>query len=193
MDTNDFAGTDPFQLLDPELWVITSQSGSRRNAMIATFVMPVSIVPDRRRFVAAIARHHFSHEVLQHAEGCALHLITRDQFEWVSRYGIPTGRVTDKLVDETVTTLSSGAPILTEALAVFDCRLVRSWSIGDRELYLLDLLESRQFRAGTPLRFRETWDLLEPDRRSELSKLFARDQQIDRAAIDNWAAEAGES
>ncbi len=193
MDTIDSAAADPFLLLDPELWVITSQSGTTRNAMIATFVMPVSIVPDRRRFVAAIATHHLSHQLLQQSEGCALHLITRDQREWVPRFGIPTGRETDKLAEMKTTTLRSGAPILTDALAAFDCRVVRSWSIGDRELYLLELLESRQFRTGNPLRFREMWNLLGADERSQLGELLLRDQQIDRAAIDNWAGEAGDS
>ncbi|MCG6155381.1 flavin reductase family protein [Rubinisphaera margarita] len=193
MDTNDSAAADPFLLLDPELWVITSQSGTTRNAMIATFVMPVSIVPDRRRFVTAIATHHFSHELLRESRCCALHLITRDQVDWVARFGIPTGRKTDKLAEMTTTTLQSGAPILTGALAAFDCRVVRSWSLGDRELYLLDLLESRQFREGTPLRFDEMWNLLESGERSQLSESLQRDQQIDREAIDRWAAEAGDS
>ncbi len=180
---------DPFALVDPQLWLISSAFENLRSGLIATFVTKASIVPDCPRFVIGLARQHETCRLVEESGSCVLHLFSQDKCEWVEQFGVPTGSQIDKFAQVDIQTLKTGAPVLSEAIAAFDCQVEQSWSTGDRLLFLLQVVEAKVLNPGTPLRFSEMWNAAPTELRQKLSSLLARDQQIDRQAILKWREE----
>src|SRR4051812_18363617 len=101
--------------LDRELWVVTARDGVRRGGLVATFVSQASIVPDLPRMLVGVARQHFTWGLIEASGAFALHLVRPDQVDWVWRFGLKTGRETDKLDGLETEVRASGAPILSAA------------------------------------------------------------------------------
>jgi flavin reductase (DIM6/NTAB) family NADH-FMN oxidoreductase RutF len=183
------ACSDIFDRLDRELWVITARDGERCSGLIATYVSKVSLVPALPRVTIALAKHHFTHELIEASGAFAMHLITEDQIDWVWRFGIPSGREVDKLRGFATSTGASGSPILTDALAWLDCRVETRMDTGDRTVYLAEVLDAgcRMLDAGgRPLTFKRLLELAPAERLRELKLGMEHDVEIDRAAILEW-------
>ena len=123
---------DPFALVDPQLWLITSATENRRSGLIATFVKKASIVPDCPRFVIGLAHQHETCRLIEESGSCVLHLFSREQSNWVEQFGVPSGSQTDKFKSTSTQTIKTGAPVLSDAICAFDCQVERRWEIGDR-------------------------------------------------------------
>ena len=177
---------DPLALVDPQLWLITSATENRRSGLIATFVTKASIVPDCPRFVIGLAHQHETCRLIQESGSCVLHLFSHEKSEWVEKFGIPSGSQINKFAQLDVETLKTGAPVLSEAIAAFDCQVEQSWPTGDRLLFLLKVVEAKVLNPGTPLRFIQMWNTASTELRQTLSVLLVRDQRIDRQAILKW-------
>src|SRR5215212_11344247 len=115
------AFSEIFDRLDRELWVITAQAGERCSGLVATYVARVSLVPALPRVTIALAKHHYTHELIEASNAFCLHLIGEDQLDWVWRFGIQSGRDVDKLRGLATSISASGSPILTESLSWLDC------------------------------------------------------------------------
>src|SRR5258705_8999406 len=117
------AFSEIFERLDRELWVITARAGERCSGLVATYVSSVSLVPELPRVTIALAKHHFTHELIEASNAFCMHLVDEDSIDWVWRFGIPSGRETDKLRGLETSTGTGGSPILSGALSWLDCRV----------------------------------------------------------------------
>src|SRR3954449_11762011 len=90
------AFTKIFDRLERELWVITARAGDRSSGLVATYVSSVSLVPELPRVTIAIAKHHFTHDVIEASGTFAMHLVDEAIIEWLWRFGIQSGRDIDK-------------------------------------------------------------------------------------------------
>lgn len=178
--------------VDPQLWVVTAQQGTSRGGMIATFVTKASIVTDCPRFLVGIAKQHHTWGLVEASGALGLHLIPQSHLDWVVQLGGRSGRDNqgDKLEGLSVTTLATGSPILTEAVAGFDCRVESRLDTGDRTVYLLDVQDAVSTQeAQAALRFSDLIARLPAEESSRLAELYARDQEVDRRAIVEWRAD----
>ena len=157
------AFSEIFDRLDRELWLITARAGEQCSGLIATYVSRVSLVPELPRVTIAIAKHHFTHELIEASNAFCMHLIGEDQIDWVWRFGIPSGREVDKLHGLATSTGASGSPILTDAPAWLDCRVEARMDTGDRTVYLAEVLDARIERTATPLTFKRLLELAPPE------------------------------
>ncbi len=177
---------EALQLLDPVLLAVTSQDKNGRGGLIATFVSNASIVPDCPRLMVGIAHQHHTWTLIENSNRCALHLLGRKQLEWVWKLGTSSGRQTDKLADFKTAQWVTGAPILSEAIAAFDCKVEARFETGDRTVYLLEVLEARKMKSETAMKFSDLWKIADHKQRSLMKTLLEADQQIDRTAIQQW-------
>jgi flavin reductase (DIM6/NTAB) family NADH-FMN oxidoreductase RutF len=179
--------TQIFDRLDRELWLITARAGERRSGLIASYVSKVSLVPDLPRVTIALAKHHFTHELIEASNAFCMHLVREDQLDLIWRFGIPSGRETDKLVGLATSTGVSGSPILIGAPAWLDCRVEARMDMGDRTIFLAEVLDARiVVGASPPLTFNRLLALAPAKRLAEMKLALERDVQLDRAAILNW-------
>jgi len=180
-----------FAWLDRELWLLTAGAGDRRGGLIATFVNTASLTPDFPRVVVGIARQHHTWELIEESGAFALHLLTPDNITWVSRFGLQSGREADKFLGLDPHTASTGSPILDGAIGWLDCKVETKLDIGDRTLYLAQVVESKVTHYGPPLTLRQLQAHLSPDVLAEMKRLLQRDSQIDAQAIRGWREQHG--
>jgi flavin reductase (DIM6/NTAB) family NADH-FMN oxidoreductase RutF len=175
-----------FALLDPPLWLLTAQAGDRRGGLIATFVNQASIPTTHPRVVVGLARQHFTWEIVESSHCFALHLLGEEHLDWVWRFGLHTGRDTDKFTGLEAQTSSLGNPRLPGVPAWLDCRVEASLLTGDRTLYLAEVVEAQVVHPAPLLTLKRMLQLAPPAQLRALKDQMERDQAIDAAAIDAW-------
>ncbi len=177
---------EALQLLDPVLLAVTSQDENARGGLIATFVSNASIVPDCPRLMVGIAHQHHTWTLIENSNCCALHLLGEEHLAWAWKLGTCSGKQSDKLLDFQTTQWETGAPILTEAIAAFDCKVEARFETGDRTIYLLEVAEGQKMNPGTPMKYSDLWNVADQQQRDLMKSLLKADQQIDRNAIEQW-------
>jgi flavin reductase (DIM6/NTAB) family NADH-FMN oxidoreductase RutF len=182
------AVSDVFAGLDRELWLVTAASGGRRGGLIATFVNQASIVPDLPRVVVGLARQHYTWELIEASGVFALHLLGEQHLDLVWRFGLQTGRDTDKLAGMPVQSGATGSPLWTEAPGRLECQVEARLDTGDRTLYLAQVLDGRMLRTGSILTVKRLIQLAPADKLKSLQEGLDRDAAIDAAAIVAWRA-----
>src|SRR6476620_897039 len=90
------------RLLDREIWIITAADGDRRGGLVATWVMPASIDPQRPALLAAIGANHFTADLVLASRAFAAHLLRPDQVELAWNFARDSGRSRDKLAGLTI-------------------------------------------------------------------------------------------
>jgi len=185
------AFSEIFDRLDRELWLITARAGERCSGLVASYVSSVSLVPALPRVTIAIAKHHYTHELIEASNAFCMHLIGEDQLDWVWWFGIPSGRDVDKLRGLATSTGVSGSPILSGALGWLDCGVEARMDTGDRTVYLAEVLDARIEQTARPLTFQRLLELAPADKLRELKLAMERDIELDRAAILDWRRRQG--
>jgi flavin reductase (DIM6/NTAB) family NADH-FMN oxidoreductase RutF len=185
--------TEVFHLYDPPLWLVTASDGERRGGFIATAATRASIVPDAPRMLVAVAKHHYTRELIETCGAFALHLLAADDIESARRFGLASGHEVDKLADPSLPKTPNGAPLFEGAMSWLDCRVEERMDTGDRTVYLAAVTDGELLRRGPILTVAGLLrDLPETDR-GELKRLYALDQDTDRDAILAWRRSRGEA
>jgi flavin reductase (DIM6/NTAB) family NADH-FMN oxidoreductase RutF len=178
--------SDVFDLVDRDVWLVTSAAGPRRGGFIATFVNEASIVPDMPRVLVGISRQHFTWELIEASDAFALHLLAEENLPWVWRFGAHSGRAVDKFSGISFRQGATGSPILSDAAAWLDCRVEARLNTGDRTVYLACVVAGERRRPMTPLTVKRMVQIAPAEELQELDQLMARDISMDRAAIQAW-------
>ncbi|EGV16851.1 flavin reductase family protein [Thiocapsa marina] len=177
---------DVFHLYDPPLWLVTARDGARRGGFIATAATRASIVHEIPRMLVAVAKHHHTWGLIEASGSFALHLIAADDIASVRRFGLASGHQLDKFADRPRRHTPAGSPLIEEAMSWMDCRVEARMDIGDRTTYLAEVTAGAVLRRGPVLTVAALLrDAPEADR-AELKRLYAKDQETDRAAILAW-------
>jgi flavin reductase (DIM6/NTAB) family NADH-FMN oxidoreductase RutF len=180
------AASTLFAWLDREVWLVTARAGERRGGLIATFVSPASIVPELPRVLVALSKQHFTHELVEASGAFALHLLAEEQLELVWRFGLESGRDHDKLAGLTVTTAVTGSPLLAETVGWLDCRVEAKLDIGDRILYVGEVLEGKVTHFAPPLTTKRLMERMPMTRLSQMQRMRQDDSLRDAEVIEAW-------
>jgi flavin reductase (DIM6/NTAB) family NADH-FMN oxidoreductase RutF len=180
-----------FARLDREVWLVTSRAGDRRGGLIATFVSQASLVSDLPRVVVGIARQHHTWEVIEASGAFVLHLLGQENLDWVSRFGLSSGRDRDKFSGLFCRTAPSGSPIVDGAVGWLDCRIETRLDTGDRTIYLAQVTEGEVQKNGPPLTLRSVLERLPKETLAEMKRLIHHDSHVDAQAILAWRQEHG--
>lgn len=172
--------------LNPKLWIVTATAQGRRSGLIATFVTPVSIVPDVSRFLITIANQHATHDLIVRSKAFGLHLLRADQAQLAYRFGSVSGRTADKFSGLRWEPGKLGCPVLHNCLAAMECRVELQTDIGDRTLFVGQVISSRRNLGDAALAADEFFGSLTDEQREILDNLYARDIPIDREKILDW-------
>ena len=147
-----------FRRLSHGVYLVGVAHGEQRNAFTAAWVIQASFDP----LLLALSlnpRNASSH--LMHASGAfSVSVLKRGQLELARRFGTRSGRDEDKLAGILWQPGRGGAPVLTEALAYFDCEVTGSFPAGDHELIVGHVVGGRMLDAdAVPLLYAETGDM----------------------------------
>jgi flavin reductase (DIM6/NTAB) family NADH-FMN oxidoreductase RutF len=180
------AASTLFAWLDREVWLVSAQAGTRRGGLIATLVSQASIVPEQPRVLVALSTQHFTHELVEESGAFALHLLAEEQLELLWRFGLESGRDHDKFAGLDVTTAVTGSPVLSDTIGWLDCRVETKLNIGDRILYVAEVLEGKVTHFGPPLTTKRLMERMPTPRLTQMQRMRQDDSLRDAEAIESW-------
>ena len=121
--------------------VVTVRAGEKANAMAAAWHSALSYEPPL--YGVAISPKRFTHELILEAGEFGVNFLPFEKAEIVAAVGGSTGREVDKFQafhigeEEPV---RSRAPILADAYAAYECKLVSHHSFGDHTWFVGEIL-----------------------------------------------------
>lgn len=177
---------DIFALLNPPLWLVTSQYKSERGGLIATFVNQASISLEHPRVLIGLARTHHTWELVEASGMFVLHLISEDHIDLVWEFGLQSTRNAAKFADIEIVKTPLGLPRLEQANAWMECRVEESMQTGDRTIYLAEVTAAELLRSGRLLTQKRMLELASPDKLQQLKEQMFTDRQFDAVAIEQW-------
>ncbi len=130
-----------FSALVHGVYAVTTRLGDRVNGMTAAWVSQVSLKPPL--IMVSIAPPRYSHELIKESRIFAVNLLTEAQVDLGKRFGYKRGRKMDKFAGLDYITGTTGAPLLPQAYAYLDCRLVDTFTAGDHDLFVGEVVEAR--------------------------------------------------
>jgi flavin reductase (DIM6/NTAB) family NADH-FMN oxidoreductase RutF len=133
--------TEAFTALVHGVYVVTTRVGEKVNGMTAAWVSQVSLNP--LLVMVSIAPARFSHTLIKESGIFAINVLTKDQAELAKRFGFKSGRKIDKFVGLDYLTAITGAPILPQAFAYLDLKLVHTYVAGDHTLFVGEVMEAK--------------------------------------------------
>ncbi|HBG45839.1 MAG TPA: flavin reductase [Deltaproteobacteria bacterium] len=128
------------------VYVISTIHNGRTNALTAAWVARASFVPPL--VTIAVGKARFSHDMIRDSGVFAVHILGPEDIETGKRFGLKTGRKTDKFEGLDYETKVTGAPVLKECLAWLDCRVVSYHDAGDHTLFIGEVLDAGVRREG---------------------------------------------
>jgi flavin reductase (DIM6/NTAB) family NADH-FMN oxidoreductase RutF len=175
-----------FARLDRELWLVTAAAGPRRGGLIATFVSQASIVRGMPRVLLGLARQHHTWELIEASGVFALHLLGEEHLDWVWRFGLSSGRESDKLEGLNWRPADTAVPLLTDARGWLSCKVEARLNSGDRTIYLAEVRDGDMTHRGLVLTLQRLLQLAPPEKLQHMKNDMVRDSHIDAAAIRDW-------
>lgn len=143
-----------FKQISCGVYVIGVSDGERQNAFTAACVMRVSFKPPL--LAISINPEHYSYQLLQAGGVCTVNVLGQHQYAIAEHFGRP-GK--DKMAGYQWQKVATGAPVLSESLAYFDCQVSHYADAGDHKIAVCKVIAAAQLNQGTPLLYIETGDM----------------------------------
>ncbi len=136
------------------VYVIGVRAGELKNAFTASWVMQVSFQPLRLAF--AINPEHYSYHLLKQGGVCSVNVLRHEQLEIAEHFGRP---MKEKMRGYEWRQGATGAPILLDASAYFDCKVRDCRNAGDHEVVVCDVIEADFLQPGQLMLYSDTGDM----------------------------------
>ena len=129
--------------------VVSAASGGRMHGMTVSSFTSLSLEPPL--VLVALYRHSRTHALVQSAGHFGVTILSEAQREISDRFAGRMPDDADRFAGLEVVTLKSGAPLLREGLAWFDCRVQQTIPTGSHTLFVGEVLAAQSFTGRRPL------------------------------------------
>lgn len=147
-----------FRCLTTGVYVVGVAHAGRAGAFTAAWITQVAFNP--LLLALSINRKHASYPLLRASGVFAVSVLRQGQLELARHFGTQSGRDTDKLAGIRWQAGALGAPVLLDAAAYLECRVVSTTAAGDHELVLGEVTGGRVLAAAaSPMTYAETGNL----------------------------------
>ena len=144
-----------FATLVHGVYVVTTRVGDKINGMTAAWVSQVSLKP--LLVMVSIAPPRYTHTLIKESGVFAINVLTSDQVELAKRFGYKSGRKVDKCAGLDWVPAASGLPVLPQAYAYLDLKLVHTFAAGDHTLFVGEVLDAKILHPESrPLIFKKS-------------------------------------
>ena len=142
-----------FERLSQGVYVVGVAHGEARNAFTAAWVMQASYDP--LLLALSVNPENSSYALLKERRAFSVNVLKKGQLDLAAHFGRSDG--SDKLVSTQWTTGRFGLPLLCEALAWFECRVVSEHPAGDHRLVLGRVVDGKLLDSeAEAMSYRET-------------------------------------
>lgn len=140
------------------VYVIGASHGRRHDAFTASSVMQASFEPVL--LAVSVNPGHASYPLIRGARHFSINVLRKDQMDMARLFGTHSGHEMDKLRNVSWTTGQTGAPILDDAMAWFECELTAVMPAGDHCLILGRVLGGHVAQdEATPMLYADTGNM----------------------------------
>ena len=144
-----------FAALVHGVYVVTTRVGEKVNGMTAAWVSQASLKP--LLVMVSIAPPRYSHRLIKDSGIFAINVLTSAQVDLGKRFGYKSGRKVDKFAGLEYITAVTGAPILPQAYAYLDLKLVNTFPAGDHTLFVGEVVAAKILHPlAQPLVFKKS-------------------------------------
>ncbi len=137
------------------VYVVAISDGEHSNAFTAAWVMQVSFAPPL--LAISINPHNYSYALLQSSGVCTVNVLGQQQLALAEHFGRTDGR--DKMAGMRWQKGKTIAPVLSDSLAYFDCRVSHYTNAGDHNIVICEMLHAAALNDGQPLLYSQTGDM----------------------------------
>ncbi len=135
------------------IYVLTVRSGDTQHGMSSSWATQVSGEP--LLLMAAVDQQHATHQLVLDSGAFGLNIVGPQSKHLEDYFYSAQSRQKDNLTPFVLETGATGTPLLGDALASLDCRLVSTHTAGDHTLFIGEVVEARMRRQDTPLTSRD--------------------------------------
>ena len=135
------------------IYVLTVRAGERQHGMSSSWATQVSGIPVL--VMAAVDQQHVTHQMVLESGAFALNIIGTQSKHLEDYFYSRRARQPDNLAPFTLEIGRTGTPLLQDALASLDCRLVSTHVAGDHTLFIGEVVEARVRSTDRPLTSQE--------------------------------------
>tara|TARA_B100001013_G_scaffold295440_1_gene195795 strand:- start:88 stop:570 length:483 start_codon:yes stop_codon:yes gene_type:complete len=111
-------------------------------------VLRGSLLPEIPRIIIVISKRNMTHDMIYNSGIFAVHLLKTNQMNLVWDLGFFSGRTKNKLHNIEYEFKESGSPILKNAYAYLDCKVVNCMDVGDSTCFLGTILKAEIISEG---------------------------------------------
>jgi flavin reductase (DIM6/NTAB) family NADH-FMN oxidoreductase RutF len=135
------------------LYVISSRVGDRINAQTGNSLFQVTTSP--RQIALGINKSNYTYEFIRDSGVLAINVLKQDQIPYVKHFGLQTGRKTDKFATVKYAARTTGCPVLPDAHAFLDCRVLQPKCIdcGSHMVFICEVVDGEVLNPGEPLTY----------------------------------------
>jgi flavin reductase (DIM6/NTAB) family NADH-FMN oxidoreductase RutF len=147
-----------FRTITSGVYVVGAAHGEHLNAFTAAWVAQVSFNP--LMLALSVNPDNASYRLIKAGRAFTVNVLAQEQMDLARHFGTKSGRDQDKLAGYAWRAGATGAPILEEALAWFDCRLQLTRRTGDHVLVAGQVIDGAVLQSwAVPMTYAQTGDL----------------------------------
>jgi flavin reductase (DIM6/NTAB) family NADH-FMN oxidoreductase RutF len=140
------------------LYVLTAATPSRANGQCLDALMQVTNVPPR--IALGVNQRSLTHEMVAATGRFVVNVLDRENpgsRTLIQHFGFQSGRTVDKFATVPYLAGSAGIPVLPEAKAFYECRVLPEWTLdlGTHTLFVGLVERAGTREAGEPLTYNE--------------------------------------
>jgi len=140
------------------LYILTSVVGDKLNGQCLDALMQVTNMPPR--MAIGVGKRSLTHEMIMESGIFVANVLDREDpkcYDKVKHYGFQSGRKVNKFENVECILGENGAPILPEAKAFYECRVVKELCVdlGTHTIFVGAVERAGEREVGEPLTYNE--------------------------------------
>ena len=136
------------------VYVLTAHHRGQMNGSTVAWVTPVSYDP--LLVMVSLASLRVSHDLVKQSGYFGINVLGADQKELAHHFGFKTARDQDKLEGISFSASDHGIPILNDAHAFIECRVVDVFPAGEHSMFVGEVVSAEILNEDqTPLVFKQ--------------------------------------
>lgn len=141
--------TEIFDLMDTAVYVVTADDGECKGGCTVVWVSRASFEPSYVAVFVAPKRH--THDIIVKAKHFCLNIVGETRLDLAKNFGMRSSYDVDKFADLRLNDSKTGAPILHDACAYLDCKLVQEFTVGDHTCFIGEVVAAERLSMEKPL------------------------------------------
>lgn len=144
-----------FKRITHGVYVISVANATEQNAFTAGWVMQVSFNPLLVAF--SINPGHYSYQLLKASGVCTVNVLGQDHLAIAAHFGRSGSK--EKMTTYRWQKGKTVAPVLSDSLAYFDCKLIHLTDAGDHKIAVCEVIDAAELNSGWPLLLSQTGNM----------------------------------